>query len=109
MTQDASRANRRRFIKLTVGGFAAAPFGAALLGDTAAAAEMVSESDPQATALGYKADAKKAAKRTDSKAFCSTCNFYSGKPGAASGPCALFAGKLVSSKGWCTAWIKKPA
>jgi hypothetical protein len=109
MTQDASCTNRRRFIKLTVGGLAAAPFATTLLGNPAAAADAVSETDPQATALGYKADAKKAPKRTDAKAFCSNCNFYSGKPDAATGPCALFTGKLVNSKGWCTAWVKKPA
>ncbi|HTS55303.1 MAG TPA: high-potential iron-sulfur protein [Burkholderiales bacterium] len=102
MTHDASRASRRRFIKLTVGGLAAAPFAAA-------AVEAVSETNPQAAALGYKMDATKAANRKDPKAFCNTCNFYSGKPGAANGPCALFTGNLVNAKGWCTAWVKKQA
>ena len=89
MSQDASsRSNRRRFIKLTVGGLAAAPFAPTLIGSPAAAADAISETDPQAAALGYKADAKKAPKRTDTKAFCSNCNFYSGKPDAATGPCA---------------------
>ena len=100
MTQDASRFNRRRFIKLTVGGLAVAPFAAG-------AVEVVSETSPQAAALGYKTNATKAAKRTDAKAFCDNCNFYSGKAGAANGPCALFTGNLVSAKGWCTGWIKK--
>jgi hypothetical protein len=106
---DASNTNRRRFIKLTVGGVAAAPFAKALLSETSAAVEAVTEANPQAQALGYKMDATKAANRKDPKAFCDTCNFYSGKPGAASGPCALFTGNLVNAKGWCTAWIKKPS
>jgi hypothetical protein len=100
MTHDASRTSRRRFIKLTVGGLAAAPFAAA-------AVEAVNETSPQAVALGYKMDATKATKRTDPKAFCNNCNFYSGKAGASSGPCTLFTGNLVNAKGWCTAWIKK--
>lgn len=101
--------SRRRFIKLTAIGLAAAPFANVLLSGRAAAADMVTESDPQAMALGYKADATKAEKRTDATADCATCNFFSGKPGEADGPCALFQGKLVAAKGWCTAWAKKPA
>jgi hypothetical protein len=109
MTTHTPDNSRRRFIKLTAIGLATAPFANALLSGTAGAAEMVSETDPQATALGYKADATKAEKRTDATAMCSNCNFYSGKAGEASGPCALFQGKLVAANGWCTAWAKKPA
>ena len=32
---------------------------------------------------------------------------FSGKAGAADGPCSIFGGKLVNAKGWCTAWVKK--
>ena len=99
--------SRRRFIKLTAIGLAAAPFANALLSGTASAADLISESDPQAAALGYKADATKAEKRTDASALCSNCNFYSAKPTDASGPCVLFQGKLVAGAGWCTAWAKK--
>ena len=101
--------SRRRFIKLTAIGLAAAPFAGALLSGTARAADTVSETDPMASSLGYKADATKAEKRTDATAMCSNCNFYSGKAGEASGPCNLFQGKLVAANGWCTAWAKKPA
>jgi High potential iron-sulfur protein len=109
MTHDASNTNRRRFIKLTVAGVAAVPVAKALFGGTATAVETVSEASPQAQALGYKMDAKKAANRKDPKAFCDNCNFYSGKAGAPNGPCQLFTGNLVSAKGWCTGWIKKQA
>ena len=57
MTTHTPDNSRRRFIKLTAIGLAAAPFANALLSGTAAAADMVSETDSQAAALGYKADA----------------------------------------------------
>jgi len=105
--QNASDMTRRRFIKGSVCGIAIVTPATALLVNTAQAAEVVAESNPQAQALGYKKDATKAANRKDAKAFCDTCNFYSGKPGAPDGPCQIFAGNLVSPKGWCSAWVKK--
>jgi High potential iron-sulfur protein len=107
MTQDRSHASRRRFIKIAATGFAVAPFVDALLSGSAEAAEKLSESDPTAKALHYTTDATKAADRQDKTALCSNCMHYSGKPGTAEGPCAIFGGKLVSAKGWCTAWVKK--
>jgi hypothetical protein len=68
---------------------------------------MVSEADPTAKALNYSADATKSTKRTDKTALCSNCSLYSGKAGAGDGPCALFPGKSVSAKGWCSSWVKK--
>lgn len=80
-------------------------------GQTWADGSMVAESDPQAVALGYKADASKVDKVKFPKYAigqeCRTCALYQGKPGDASGGCPLFAGKQVSGKGWCTAWAKK--
>ena len=99
--------NRRRFIKIGVAGLAAAPLAAGLLSQAAQAADTLSESDPTATALGYKVDATKAANRKDTTATCANCSLYSGKPGEATGPCAAFGGKLVTAKGWCSAWAKK--
>ena len=72
---------------------------------------MVKESDTQATALGYKADATK----TDKVKFpkyaagqnCASCALYLGKPTDVAGGCPLFAGKQVAAKGWCSAWAKK--
>ena len=107
MTRHAPQPSRRRFIKVTVGGLATAPFASALLSGTAEAVDTVSESDPTATALGYKTDATRASNRKESTAVCGNCSLYSGKPGAADGPCSVFGGKLVSAKGWCNAWVKK--
>ena len=109
MTNQTPDNSRRRFIKLTAIGLAAAPFANALLSGTARAADLISEADPQASALGYKADATKAEKRTDATAHCANCGLYTGKAGDASGPCAIFQGKLVAANGWCTAWAKKAA
>ena len=107
MTVRASDIERRRFIKLTATGIAVAPFASTLLSQTAQAAEMLSESDPTAAALKYKTDATKAPERKDATAFCNNCNFYNGKPTDANGPCTVFGGKLVASKGWCMSWGKK--
>ena len=84
---------------------------AAALATGARAQAMVDEKDPQATALGYVADATKA----DTKKFpkyaagqnCVSCALYQGKAGDAAGNCPLFAGKQVTAKGWCSAWAKK--
>jgi hypothetical protein len=74
-------------------------------------APMLSESDPTALALGYKANAS----TVDTAKFaqyapgqsCSNCALYQGAVGTSSGPCAIFPGKAVSSKGWCASYAKK--
>lgn len=77
----------------------------------ASAQTMVAESDSQAAALGYKADATKVDKTKQSKyasgQLCSNCALYQGAAGSAAGGCPLFAGKQVSAKGWCSAYAKK--
>ena len=85
--------------------------GGAALSSMARAQAKLDEKDPQATALGYVADATKA----DVKKFpkyaagqnCANCALYQGKAGDATGGCPLFAGKVVAAKGWCSAWAKK--
>lgn len=81
------------------------------MGKATAAAITVTEADPAAAALGYKADASKVdAKKYPAMATgrqCAGCQLYAGKPSDAAGPCSVFGGKLVSAKGWCVAWAKK--
>lgn len=101
----AFRAGRRRCVKI----FIAAPATAkSLIGlvlcASAAAAELLSETDPAALKLRYKADATKAPERQDPKAFCDNCAYYTGKDGGASGACAALGERPVAAKGWCTAW-----
>ncbi len=98
--------NRRVFMIQAVAG--AAAFCASL---PAAAQTMLAETDAQATALGYKADATKVDKTKQAKyaagQLCSNCALYQAAAGAAAGGCPLFAGKQVAGKGWCSAWAKK--
>ncbi|MEO8804110.1 MAG: high-potential iron-sulfur protein [Rudaea sp.] len=66
--------------------------------------------DATAKALGYVEDATKVdkAKYPTYKVGedCSNCNFYKG--GATGfGPCQLYPGKSVHSKGWCSGYAKK--
>ena len=107
MPASASQSSRRRFIKIGVAGVALAPLASVVFSGAAEAVDMVSESDPTASALAYKVDATKAASRKDKTALCANCGLYSGNPGAADGPCSVFGGKLVSANGWCNAWVKK--
>ena len=84
---------------------------AVLLAVDAHAQAMVSESDPQAAALGYvadtaKANGKKFPNHKTSQA-CNGCALYQGGAGSAAGGCGIFPGKQVAAKGWCSAWAKK--
>lgn len=72
----------------------------------------VDESHPSAVALGYRHDAanvdtkKYPARATPEgkKQLCSNCKLYqAGDDGW--GGCAIFPGKQVQGKGWCSAWI----
>jgi High potential iron-sulfur protein len=72
---------------------------------------MLSESDPVATGLGYKADASTVDKakfpQYAAGQTCSNCALYQGAAGSSSGACAIYAGKAVSAKGWCASYSKK--
>ncbi len=98
--------NRRTFFIQS--GVAASAVGVASL---AHAQAMVSESDPQAVALGYKSDATQVDKTKYPKyaagEHCGSCALFQGKPTDAAGPCPLFAGKQVLAGAWCSAWAKK--
>ena len=98
--------SRRVFMMQAVAGCAA--IGA---GMQAHAQAMLAETDPQAVALGYKADATKVDKTKFPKyaagQICTNCALFQGAATAAAGGCPLFAGKQVAGKGWCSAWAKK--
>lgn len=97
---------RRTFILQTVGATVALAAGA-----SAQAQAMLAETDPQAVALSYKADASKVDKAKQPKYAagqnCANCALYQAKASDAAGGCPLFAGKQVAGKGWCSAWAKK--
>ena len=98
--------SRRVFMMQTIAGFAAV--GTVL---QAKAQAVLAESDAQAVALAYKADATKVDKSKQPKyaagQVCSNCALYQGKAGSATGGCPLFGAKQVAGKGWCNAWVKK--
>ncbi len=93
---------RRVFMMQSVVGASALASGVAM------AATAVAETDANAKALGYVADATKSKHaKYKAPAACGNCALFQGKAGAAAGGCPLFAGKEVSAKGWCSAYAKK--
>lgn len=68
--------------------------------------------DPIAKALMYTHDAASVdkAKAPNFKAgsSCASCLQIQGTSGDWR-PCTAFPGKLVAAKGWCSAWVPKPA
>ena len=106
MTSLKTNFSRRVFIMQAI-----AVSGAVLTAQLVAAQAALAESDAQAVALGYKADASKVDKAKQTKyaagQVCSNCALFQAASGAAAGACPLFAGKQVAAKGWCTAWAKK--
>ena len=100
--------NRRIFVIQTVAGAGALAVAHLARAQTPA---MLMETDPQAMALGYKADATKVDKAKFPKyvagEHCANCALYQGKATDPAAGCPLFAGKHVAGKGWCSAWAKK--
>ena len=98
--------NRRVFMLQAVAGT-----GALALASAAQAQAMVSETDPAASGLAYKADATKVDKAKNPKyaagQICGNCALFQGKAGDKAGGCPLFAGKQVATAGWCSAYAKK--
>ena len=103
---------RRRFLATVA---IAVPASAALVNVAAAQAPLpkLDPNDPSAKALLYVPDASKVdtknplAARFAAGQNCANCSQIQGKPGEAFRPCAIFPGKLVDAKGWCSVWAKK--
>ncbi len=101
---------RRKFIQ----GVAGAAAGCLVYpGSEAQAQELaqISEDDPLAAALKYTHDASSVdpALRTQPAAeqSCINCAQLQGEDGDEWRPCAIFIGKLVNAKGWCSVWVPK--
>ena len=103
--------SRRQLLQTALAGLAAVP-AATLIARDAGAVDAVSEADPTAKSFGYVADASKVVVATNPtykpNQNCANCYQYTGKAGAGDGPCNIFPGKLVNSKGWCKVWVLKP-
>ncbi len=97
---------RRVFILQVVAGTAALASGSAM-----AQMKRMEETEKQAVTLGYVHDAA----RVDAKKWpkfvagsnCSNCKAFIGKPGQEWGECSLIDDRQVSSKGWCSSYVKK--
>ena len=111
MKQDMSDLNRRNFLKKSLFGLTAVA-ATSTISIQAFADELpeLTETDPMAIGLGYKKDTATvdAAKQPKHKVEqnCANCALYTSKSDTA-GACAIFAGKQVSSIGWCTVWAQK--
>jgi hypothetical protein len=103
---------RRNFVGAAA---VAVPVAAVLAGRTAVAQDKpkLDVNDPVAKALMYVEDAAKVdvAKVPTFKAG-SNCANCAQVPAGSTGawlPCNAFPGKVVAAKGWCSAWVAKPA
>lgn len=91
--------NRRDFLKLSGTSIIGLTLGGVAL--KTHAQEKLAIDDPTAVALKYVHDSK-----VDG-ANCANCMYIQGEAGAQWRPCAIFPGKVVNAKGWCSAWLKK--
>lgn len=94
------QSSRRRFLKFSVAGVIGMTLGGKTLIRPALAEDLphLTEDDPQASALKYVHQSPYEDRQ------CSNCVLLQGKEGDEWRPCQLFPGKLVSAKGWCSAW-----
>lgn len=105
-----SRNSRRTFLVRAATAAVAIPLGIRLVDRPAFAQDLpkLPLDNPQAKALNY-VETTDGLSHPSFKAGsdCANCQFYTGKPGEAYGPCTLFPGHGVAAKGWCSAWAKK--
>jgi len=96
----------RRIFTLTL-----AATGAAACASDAFTQAQLNEKEPQAVALGYVADSARAATKKspkhDDAQLCNGCALWQSKPTDPKSSRALFSGKQVNARGWCSAWAKK--
>src|SRR5690348_8451502 len=100
MSQNLSRP--RLLQNLTVG-VPLLPLAAPLRTAFAADAPMLSPEAKEAKAVKYVEDAAKAQGAVKGST-CANCALYQGHAGAATGPCQIFPGKMVTAAGWCSSW-----
>lgn len=104
-----SHPDRRRFLSIAAKSAVLIPMAGLGMARMAVAADLphLSLTDPTAKALDYvevATQSKNAAYKSGQA--CDNCALYQGDRKADWGPCAVFPGKDVSSKGWCTSYVK---
>jgi hypothetical protein len=102
---------RRALIKNAITSLLAVRIAARVLpGLAATSLSHLDESEEIAASLGYRNDST----QVDASKFpqhqtgqvCAACRYFQGN-GDEWGPCVIFAGKAVHSKGWCSAFAAK--
>ncbi|ACX95054.1 high-potential iron-sulfur protein [Halothiobacillus neapolitanus] len=108
-SDSASSPTRRHFLSVAVKSAVLIPMAGMGMARLAVAADLphLSPSDPTAKALNY----VEVASESKSSAYqsgdaCDNCALYQGDRKADWGPCAVFPGKDVASKGWCSSYVK---
>jgi hypothetical protein len=91
--------NRRDFLKLSGTSLIGLTLGGVAL--RANAQERLALDDPTAVQLEY------VHKSTVEGHYCDNCIYIQGEDGKEWRPCAIFRGKVVAAKGWCSAWMLK--
>jgi hypothetical protein len=96
--------SRRQFLILGVGVSSSLVLSRAAF----AAANTLSEADPQARAVGYTEDASKVDKAKfpnfAAGQTCANCSLFQGKATDAYGGCTIFGDKQVAARGWCSSY-----
>ena len=86
-------------------------WGAWRAGRAAAQSVELQESDPEALAVAYCADASKVDRVKNPKyrpgQSCANCSLFFAPPGSPLGGCQYFLGKDVAAAGWCNVWEAK--
>lgn len=100
----ATQNSRRQFLIRGLASAAALPFVGVLASATASAQALkpLPANNPQAVALKYVADARKAAAAKPGSNCANCALFLPGTKG-----CSIFPGFAVAPAGWCSAWAKK--
>lgn len=122
-TKTGSEVSRRTFLKSAALAVATVPAASFLMqactkkdggGELPAGQVALSESDPVAVALGYKADGStvdgtkfpRKATPEGANMTCANCAQYTALNGGW-GKCNIFAQGAVAAKGWCNSWVQK--
>jgi hypothetical protein len=96
--------SRRRLLQSLTAGIPFLPVATFRMNAAAAAdAPLLSPDVKEAKAVKYVEDASQA-KGAAPGSTCANCALYQGHAGSPTGPCQIFAGKVVKAAGWCSSW-----
>jgi hypothetical protein len=108
-SKEVKAASRREFLKSFGGAAALSTFGIQAANAGAEGLPRLDESDQTAIALKYLHDASAVAEtlRPDKDRYCFNCALYAGSETDEWAGCAIFPGKAVAGRGWCSVWAAR--